>query len=187
MTLSQAAIEGDHGLHHVQASAHGALRIVFMRLWITKVDQETIAEILRDMPRKALDNLITRVLVGTHHLAVILRVEPPGECGRIHQIAEQHCKLPAFGRGCMVYLWCRCTLGGLLCLERERRLAWGSTWRERLCREACATLAAEHVLCRIHEPAGGTGPGQLSPTATTEVHPCGVGKATMRAQHLYYL
>jgi hypothetical protein len=35
------------------------------------------------MSLKALDNLSTSVLIGPHHLAVILRVEPPGERGRI--------------------------------------------------------------------------------------------------------
>ena len=87
----------------------------------------------------------------------------------------------------MACLWRRCTLSGLLCLECERRLSWGSVWGERLYRDACATLAAEHVLRRIHKPTGGTGPGQLGPAATTEVHPFGVGKSTVRAQHLHHL
>src|SRR5215471_9059126 len=146
MALSQAAIERVHGLHHAQAGAHGALRIVFMRLRIAKVDQEAIPEILRDMPVKALNDRSAGVLVGPYHLTVILRVELPGECGRIHQIAEQHCELPAFSRRCMACLWWRCTLSSLLWLESERGLACGSTRGERLCREACATLAAEDVL-----------------------------------------
>jgi hypothetical protein len=111
------------------------------------------------MPRKALANLRTGVLIGPHYLAVILRVEPSGERGRIDQITEQHRELPAFGRRCRAALWQRYTLSGLLHLWRERMLAWGSTWGERLYREACATLAAEYVLRRIHEPAGGTGLG----------------------------
>jgi hypothetical protein len=87
----------------------------------------------------------------------------------------------------MVCLWQRCTLRGLLYLERERLLAWGSTWGERLYGEACATLAAEHVLRRIHEPADGTGPGELGPATTAEVHPCGVGKATVYTRHRHHL
>src|SRR5262245_43920640 len=97
-----------------------------MRLGIAKVDQEAIAEILGDMSHKALDNLSASVLVGTHHLTVILRVEPTGERGRIDQITEQHRKLPAFGHRCMVCLWWRCTRSSLLCREHERRLAWDS-------------------------------------------------------------
>ena len=57
------------------------------------------------MSLKALDNLRTRVLVGTHHFPVILRVKPPGERGRIDQITEQHRELPAFGRRRMACLW----------------------------------------------------------------------------------
>ena len=34
-------------------SAHGALGIVFMCLGIAKIDQQTVAEILRDMPLEA--------------------------------------------------------------------------------------------------------------------------------------
>src|SRR5689334_3383725 len=87
----------------------------------------------------------------------------------------------------MAGLWWRCTLSGLLCLRRERRLAWGSAWGKRLCREAYTTLAAEHMLRRIHAPTGGTRFGELGPTATTEVHPFGIGKATVRTQHRHHL
>ena len=39
--------------HNLQTSAHGALRVVFVRLGIAKVDEQTIAEILRDGPRQS--------------------------------------------------------------------------------------------------------------------------------------
>jgi hypothetical protein len=75
-----------------------------MGLGIAKVDQEAIPEILGNMPLKALDDLSASILVGAHYLTVILRVEPPGERGRIDQITEQHRELPAFGRRCMACL-----------------------------------------------------------------------------------
>ena len=68
-----------------------------MRLGIAKIDQQTIAEILRDMPLKALDDLGTGGLLGTHHLPQIFGIELAGERGRIHQVTEQHGELPAFG------------------------------------------------------------------------------------------
>ena len=46
-----------------------------MRLRIAKIDQQAIAEILRDMPRKVLDDLGTGGLVGAHHLPQIFRIE----------------------------------------------------------------------------------------------------------------
>ena len=52
-----------------------------MRLGITRIDQQAIPEILGDMPVKALDDLGTDSLVGTHHLAQIFGIELAGECG----------------------------------------------------------------------------------------------------------
>ena len=68
-----------------------------MRLGIAKIDQQAIAEILGDMPLKALDDLSTGSLVGAHHLPQIFGIELAGERGRIHQVTEQHGELAAFG------------------------------------------------------------------------------------------
>src|SRR5262249_29377743 len=54
---SQASVQGSEGRDDPEASTYGALGIVFMRLRIATVDQQAIAEILRDMPLKALDDL----------------------------------------------------------------------------------------------------------------------------------
>ena len=77
--LPQAGIELSHGLDHAQPGPHRPLRIVFMRQGIAKVDQQAIAEILGDMPLKALDHLGAGVLIGPHHLAQVFRVELAGE------------------------------------------------------------------------------------------------------------
>ena len=68
-----------------------------MRLGIAKIDQQAIAEILGDMPLKALDDLGTGGLIGAHHLPQIFGIELAGERGRIHQVTEQHGELAAFG------------------------------------------------------------------------------------------
>ena len=68
-----------------------------MRLRIAKIDQQAIAEILGDMPVKALDDLGTGGLVGAHHLPQIFGIELAGERGRVHQVTEQHGELAAFG------------------------------------------------------------------------------------------
>jgi len=66
---------------------------------IAKVDQQTITEILCDMPAEALDDLGTGRLIGPHDLAQLLRVEPFGEGRGAHQITEHHGELAAFGVG----------------------------------------------------------------------------------------
>src|SRR5262245_19895717 len=66
-----------------------------MRLGITKIDQQTIAEILGDMPLETLDDLGTGGLVGAYYLPQIFGIELAGECGRIHKVTEQYGELPA--------------------------------------------------------------------------------------------
>ena len=99
--------ERSHGLDHRQAGPHGPLRVVFMRQRIAKVDQQAIPQVLGNVPVKALDDRGTGGLVGPHHVAVVFRVELPGQRGRVHQVTEQDRELAAFG------LWGR----------RTRRLA----------------------------------------------------------------
>ena len=84
---------------------HGALRIVFMRLGIAKIDQQAIAEILGNMALKALDDLSAGLLVGPHHLPQVFGIEPTGERGRIYQITEQHRELAAFSRRWLWSIW----------------------------------------------------------------------------------
>src|SRR5262245_37974208 len=90
LLLLESAIERRHGLHHAKPSAHRPLRIVFMRLRVAKVDQQTIAEILGDVALEALDDLSTGLLIGAYHLTVVFRIELTGKAGRVDQIAEQH-------------------------------------------------------------------------------------------------
>ena len=88
-----------HGLDHPKPGPHGALRIIFVRLGIAEVDEQAIAEILRNMAVKALDHLGTGVLIGAHDLAQVFGIELAGERGRVHQVTEQHGELTAFGLG----------------------------------------------------------------------------------------
>ena len=76
---------------------HRPLRIVFMRLWVAKVDQQTISKVLRNMPLVALNHLGRRLLIGPHDGPEVFRVKLPREHRRAHQVAEQHGQLPPFG------------------------------------------------------------------------------------------
>jgi len=71
-----------------------------VRQGIAEVDEQAIAEILRDMALKAGDHLGTGVLIGPHHLPEVFRVKLTGEGSRIHQVTKQHGELPAFGFRC---------------------------------------------------------------------------------------
>jgi hypothetical protein len=95
--LLQAGIELAHGFHHPNPGPHRPLGIVLMGLGIAKVDQQPIAEILGNIPLKAGDHLGAGLLIGPYHLAPIFRVKLAGERSRIHQVAEQHGELTAFG------------------------------------------------------------------------------------------
>ena len=95
--LRQAGIELAQGLHHPQPGPHRPLGVIFVRQGIAKVDQQAIAEILRNMPLKAGNHLGAGVLIGPHHLAQVFRVELAGERGGVHQVTKQHGELAAFG------------------------------------------------------------------------------------------
>jgi hypothetical protein len=88
LLLLQSAVERRRGLHHGQPGAYRSLRIVLMRLRIAKVDEQAIAEILGNVALEALDDRGTGLLIGTHHLAVVFRIELTGEGSRVHQITE---------------------------------------------------------------------------------------------------
>jgi hypothetical protein len=64
-----------------------------------KVDQQAIAQVLRHMPGKALDNVHTSGLVGLNHLAEVFGIEPPRQVGGVGEVTEQHRELAASGRG----------------------------------------------------------------------------------------
>src|SRR5438034_3100755 len=70
-----------------------------MRLGIAKIDQQAIAEILRNMPVKALDDLSTGRVVRAHDLPVVFWIKLTGEHGRIHQVTEEDGELAPLGVG----------------------------------------------------------------------------------------
>src|SRR5438309_2013179 len=102
-----------------------------MRLGIAEIDQQSVAEILGNIPLKALDDLRTGRLVRPHHLPQVFRIKLGGERGRPHEITEHDGELAPFsvkGKGCD---------GWSSSLRRGdgrggKRLSWrcrlGSTW-----------------------------------------------------------
>jgi hypothetical protein len=86
--LLQAGIQRLHGVEHPQARTDRPLRVVFMRVWIAKVNQQAIPKILGDIPPKLLDHLGARGLIGAHDLSEIFRVELAGKSSRVDQVTE---------------------------------------------------------------------------------------------------
>ena len=79
LMLFQASVQRPHSVQDAQASMHGPLGIVFVGLWIAKVHQQAIAEILGDIPVKTLDHLDTGRLISQHDLAQVFRIKLTGE------------------------------------------------------------------------------------------------------------
>jgi hypothetical protein len=93
----QTRIQSPNGLDECHARVHRPLCIVFMRLWVAKVDQQTIPEVLRNMPLVALNHHSRSLLIGPHNGPEVFRVKLPREHCRAYQVAEQHGQLPPFG------------------------------------------------------------------------------------------
>jgi hypothetical protein len=63
--LQKLAASSVQGSDYLQPRVNGPGRIVFMRDRIAKVDQQTIAEILGDIPLVAFDDLGAHLLIGS--------------------------------------------------------------------------------------------------------------------------
>src|SRR5712692_10346403 len=126
--LRQADIALAHGLDHAQSGPHGPLGVILMRQGVAEVDEQAIAEILRDMPLKAGDHLGAGLLIGPHHLTQVFRVKLASQHRRIDQITEQDGELATFGVGERWDSGWGLTLasGGLL---GDDRGSWLWSWR----------------------------------------------------------
>ena len=93
---SRSRIQPPDGLDEFHARVHRPLCIVFVRLWVAKVDQQPISEVLRNMPLVALNHPGRRLLIGPHNGPEVFRVKLPREHCRAYQVAEQHGQLPPF-------------------------------------------------------------------------------------------
>src|SRR5438128_7809122 len=69
----QARIELPHGLYNPESGPHRPLRIILVGQGVAKIDQQSIAEILRDMALKTLDHCRAGRLISAHRLAQLFR------------------------------------------------------------------------------------------------------------------
>src|SRR5262249_2979663 len=76
--------------------SHCPLGIVFVRQRVTKVHQQPIANIFRQMPLKTVDDGGASFPIRLDNRAQLFRVELGRERGRTHQVTKHHGELPAF-------------------------------------------------------------------------------------------
>jgi hypothetical protein len=174
-------------LDNPEPRPHSASGIVFMGSRIAKVDQQSIAQILRDMPPKVFDNSGTCLLVSTYELPVLFRVELSRERGRAYQVTEHYRQLPAFGftcsgaglRGCGR---CHRTLR-LPCSSRTLALAAFGGYRFlRHCYRR-ATVRTEFRVRQILALTTPAGMRDGSSTFNTKFGSCRILKPTARTAH----
>jgi len=72
------------------------MHIILMRLGIAKVDQQTIAQELSDVPVIAANHLRTGGVIRTHHVPVLFGVELGGEFCGVYEVAEHDGQLTSF-------------------------------------------------------------------------------------------
>ncbi len=88
-------VERRQRVENRQAGANRTLAIVFVRLWITEIDDQTVAQVLVDVPAEACNGLGCETLVLPGYVAPIFGVETGGNFSRVDEIAKQHRQMAA--------------------------------------------------------------------------------------------
>ena len=105
----------DH-LHDLEGCMQRALSVILVCQWPAEVGHHAIAQVLGHVALVAGHDFAASLSVGAHELAQLLGIEPLGECGEAHHVAEQHGQLAAFasgsgsGRGAGCKLNCLCAV-----------------------------------------------------------------------------
>ena len=79
-----------------QRRPHRALGIVLLRHRIAEQRHQPVAELLGDLAAHFRHCRRSGIEIGADEVAPFLGVEPRGDAGRIHQIAEHHRDMAAF-------------------------------------------------------------------------------------------
>jgi hypothetical protein len=95
--LLQTGIEVSQGSKDAKTSPYCSASVILMCLGIAKVDKQSISQELGDVTVIALHNLSTGCLISTDDVPVLFGIELRGEFRGVHQVAEHHGELAAFG------------------------------------------------------------------------------------------
>ena len=96
--MAPDAAAGD-GPHDLEPRAHGALRVVVVRLRVAEVHEHAVSEELGDVPFVAADDLRAEKLKVLQEVAEVLGIEPPRERRRVDDVAEDDVHLPSLREG----------------------------------------------------------------------------------------
>jgi hypothetical protein len=149
-----------------QGGTRGSLRIIFVRLRIAEVDQDTVADVVRDEAIEPRHHAGDAAVVGGDHLAQVLGIEAAAERRRTDKIGEHDGQLAALG-------------------NRRRR------HRDALARSGLAaamggtTIAAELVAGRVLAAAGAAYPRQRRAAFAAEPLAAHRLRAAARAVHAH--
>src|SRR5215470_12662796 len=181
--LRQALAQPADGLHHSEGGVDRPLAIVFVRVGKAKIDEQSVAQILRDIPFEELDDLSAGRLVGPHHVAQVFGVQVYSERRGIDQVAKHDRELTAFGHLSRAFS----ERDGCLMRPGESPimplLGRGRAGAAHLYRERSATSPAELEERWIREPAVQTALLERDGTRAAELHFLRVVRAAAWTAH----
>ena len=76
------------GIYERESRPHCLLCVLLVCGGIPKINQDTVAHKFGDVTTKPCDRMCYAAVIGTNHVAQILRIEARGERGRADQVAE---------------------------------------------------------------------------------------------------
>lgn len=95
--MAQVRVDGLHAVHDSQDRSHGTNRAVIVGARIAEVDQQPIAQVLRDVAVMGSKRDGRCFVVRAQHLAEVLGIDPGRQVCRADQVAEKHGQLPSLG------------------------------------------------------------------------------------------
>jgi len=110
LLLCETGMQFFHRIKDSQASPYCSLGIVFVRLGIPKIYQQSITKELGNIAVKMSDDVCAYLLIRTDNLSSVLRVELSRQSGGLHQITEHHGELAPFSLGYVRCRWQQCHL-----------------------------------------------------------------------------
>jgi hypothetical protein len=97
--LHKSDIHSLYAFQDANPGMHGSPRIVLVDVGIPKVDQNAIAQILSNMPAKAVDHFYAEISIAGQHLMQLFGIKRLGKRSRGCHRTKHHCYLTAFGLG----------------------------------------------------------------------------------------
>src|SRR5215831_20351043 len=98
-------------MDHRRTASYSALGVVLVSLWISEIDQDAVAHVLRHEAVEAAYRFSHAFLIGRDYLAEVLRVHASGQRRRTHQVREHDGDLTALGGVLGSFAGCRGSIG----------------------------------------------------------------------------